>query len=577
MDKRTLLALVLTAIVIVATPLLFPSARTPQRRIDSAAIGATSHAAPGAPTATAPTRASGAATRATSVTSAPTATSAISPETTLVTTNRAEYRLTSPGGVPSTVRLPEYRSLTAGASTDRVELVDTTDRRLFSLQLISGRDTLSLDTVSFKASAPKTEGAYVVTTLTSVGTPTPVSLTYRFPRDSFAFSVSASFAAAAGPAPRSVLVVLPSRVRSQESNVPDDTRHLAFGYKNATRDAQSVLFTQLDAATTRVDSGSIRWFAERNKYFVVAVIPTAPDTAFDAILMRGAPRVNKEATAASGAALLRLAPGQTTFSLRIYAGPQTWQTLRRTAPDLENVNPVGGWLHAVVQPFATIMMRLLLWMRRTLNVEYGWVLIILGAMARIVFWPLNQTAMRSQIQMQRMQPEINDVQKRFRNDPERQREAMMKLYADHGMSPFSPLLGCLPILLQMPILFALFYVLQNTIELRGVPFWWMPDLSARDPLFITPLVMGVSMFFVSWIGMRNAPPNPQAKMMGYVMPVVFTALFWKFASGLNLYYAMGNLVALPQQWIIARERAASLAAPAKSTASRPQGTGRERS
>ncbi len=115
------------------------------------------------------------------------------------------------------------------------------------------------------------------------------------------------------------------------------------------------------------------------------------------------------------------------------------------------------------------------------------------------------------------------------------------------MSPFSPMLGCLPMLLPMPILYALYYVLQNTIELRGVPFLWLPDLSLRDPYYITPIVMGVSMFLLSWIGMRAAPPNPQAKMMSYMMPVMFTVMFLNFASGLNLYYAVQNIAALPQQ------------------------------
>jgi YidC/Oxa1 family membrane protein insertase len=106
----------------------------------------------------------------------------------------------------------------------------------------------------------------------------------------------------------------------------------------------------------------------------------------------------------------------------------------------------------------------------------------------------------------------------------------------------------------MPILFALFFVFRNTIELRGVPFLWMSDLSARDPFYILPLIMGVSMYLVSWIGMRNAPPNPQTKMMGYMMPVMFTFFFWRAAAGLNLYYATQNLATLPQQWHLANER-----------------------
>ncbi|HVD06556.1 MAG TPA: YidC/Oxa1 family membrane protein insertase, partial [Gemmatimonadaceae bacterium] len=144
--------------------------------------------------------------------------------------------------------------------------------------------------------------------------------------------------------------------------------------------------------------------------------------------------------------------------------------------------------------------------------------------------------------------------------PQRLNEEMMKLYRQHGMSPFSSLSGCMPMLIPMPVLFALFFVFQNTIEFRGVPFLWLPDISIRDPYYILPVMMGLSMFVLSWIGMRNAPPNPQAKMMAYVMPIVMTAIFFRFPSGLNLYYTVQNIVTLPQQWLLSKERAKTAAA-----------------
>jgi YidC/Oxa1 family membrane protein insertase len=162
--------------------------------------------------------------------------------------------------------------------------------------------------------------------------------------------------------------------------------------------------------------------------------------------------------------------------------------------------------------------------------------------------------MRTSIKMQRLQPQLQALQKKYGDDPRKQQEAIMKVYKDHGMSPLSPLMGCLPMLLPMPVLFALYFVFNNTIEFRGVSFLWLPDISLRDPYYITPLVMGATMYLMSWIGMRNSPPNPQAKMMSYMMPVMMTALFLNFASGLNLYYAVQNLAAIPQQWLLARER-----------------------
>ena len=546
MDRRTLLALLLTAIVIVLTPKIFPS---PARQVpvqDTLAASATDTARTIAPTPTAPAPVVGPARPATAPAAAP---ASVRAETTTVRTQHALYSIVSPGATPVNVTLPDHRSLRAGADTaQRVRLLESGER-LISLRFAGATDTIALDSIAFRAEPQRREGNIIVQPFTSTSGTTPISLTYRFVADSFVVDLQGQISNAGA---RTLLVSFPSRIRSEEADVRDDTRHLAFAYKRADTEVHSIKFGDLDTLVTRVDTGGIRWMTERNKYFVIAAIPRAPDTTFRALLTRGGPRTTSEATSASATALLPLTDGR--FALRVFAGPQAWDHLRVTAPQLENVNPYGGWLHDMVQPFATIVMRLLLWMRDTFNVGYGWVLVIFGVAVRLLLWPLNQNAMRSSMKMQRLQPELAEIQKKFRDNPEKQRDAIMKLYSDHGMSPFSPLLGCLPMLLPMPILFALYFVFQNTIELRGVSFFWLPDLSLKDPLYITPLFMGASMFLLSWIGMKGVPPTPQSKMMSYVMPVMFTVLFWNFASGLNLYYAVQNVAALPQQWLLSRER-----------------------
>ena len=153
--------------------------------------------------------------------------------------------------------------------------------------------------------------------------------------------------------------------------------------------------------------------------------------------------------------------------------------------------------------------------------------------------------------MQALQPEMKALQERYKDDRTKLSQETQKLFKQHGANPLG---GCLPILLQMPILFTLFFVFLNTIEFRGVPFLWLPDLSLADPLYIIPVLMGVSMFGLSKISQIGVPPNPQAKMLLYVMPIVFTVMFLKFSSGLNLYYATSNLASIPQQWMVAKER-----------------------
>jgi len=544
--------------------MVFPSSRrqqptvtdTPQSVPRDTTRDTTRAAQPRQPQPTASVAPAPAATQSRSASAMP---APVRAETTTVQTQHAIYRIVSPGGTPASITLPEYRSLRPGGNRKAaVDLLEPGDR-LFRLRFASDADTIALDNIAFRAAPQRLEGNTIVQSLTSISTSSVITLTYRFPKDSFVVRVEGALASATGP--RRLLVTLPARIRSEEADAADDTRHLAIAYKTGPTDVKNVSYRDLDAESVRVDTGAIHWIAERNKYFVVAIIPAGKDSTFRAVVMRGGPRVGKEPTAAQATALLPLS--SSTFALRVYAGPQSWDHLRRTAPEMENVNPYGSFGHSVVQPFATIVMRMILWLRHTFNVGYGWVLVIFGVLVRIALWPLNQNAMRSSMKLQRIQPQLQEVQAKYKDNPEKQREAMLKLYQEHGMSPFTPILGCLPMLLPMPILFALYFVFQNTIELRGVSFFWLPDLSLKDPYFITPLFMGVSMFLLSWIGMLGMPPSPQAKMMLYVMPVMFTVLFWNFASGLNLYYAVQNVAALPQQWLLARERKGSKAGAGK--------------
>jgi YidC/Oxa1 family membrane protein insertase len=343
--------------------------------------------------------------------------------------------------------------------------------------------------------------------------------------------------------------------------------------------ARSVAFKSLDPGEKQLVEGPLNWIAVKSKYFVVGVLAPKNGPPFTEANLVGGPRTSKVATVANGTVVIPIHNG--TFAFDLYAGPQEWRRLNSMGRDFDEVNPYGwAFVRGLMQPIATLVIRTVIWMHTQLKLSYGLVLIALGLLVRLLMWPLYQSSMRTSLKMQVLQPELQAVQDRYKDDPEKQRTEIMKVYQEHGMNPLSPLLGCLPSLLPMPILFALFFVFRNTIELRGVPFLWMSDLSARDPYYILPLIMGVSMYLVSWIGMRNAPPNPQAKMMGYMMPVMFTFFFWRAAAGLNLYYATQNLATLPQQWHLAQERtkvkpatAPVQGTPAKATAARKAQTG----
>lgn len=550
MDKRTFLALLLTALVIVLTPYLFPSARRTPPRVPATADSVrarldTAHAAMPAAAATPPSSAVQAAPRVAA------AGTPLRADTTTLRAAKATYAFTAQGAAPLSMNLVDYRSR---RPADGPVTLESTRGALLVYRLVLGTDTVSLDTVPFTASTGRSPNGAPTLIYSGSVAGHALALTYTLPADSanrYLLQVRGTVANA--PDRSALLIELPAGLRSQEADTADDLNHLAFVYKPVREQVSSVSFSKLDSTVVRTDSGPDKWIAVRNKYFLVALI--TPQGGFSALRMQGGSRIGKVTPAAVGVAVL---PVQgSAFAFDMYTGPQEFDRLRSLGNDIDQVNPYAGWLHAVVQPFAVIVMRILLWMKRTLRVNYGWVLILFGVLIRLILWPLNQSAMRSSIKMQRIQPELAEIQKRYKTEPERQREAIMKAYQEHGMSPFSPMLGCLPMLLPMPILFALYFVFQNTIEFRGVSFLWLPDLALRDPFYITPIVMGASMFLLSWIGMRNVPPNPQSKMMAYVMPAMFTVMFLNFPSGLNLYYAVQNIAALPQQWIISKERAKS--------------------
>jgi YidC/Oxa1 family membrane protein insertase len=190
-------------------------------------------------------------------------------------------------------------------------------------------------------------------------------------------------------------------------------------------------------------------------------------------------------------------------------------------------------------------------MHENLHLTYGLVLVAFGILVRIVLWPLNQKAMRANMKLQEVQPLMKDIQDRHKSDPQRMQQEMFKLYREHKVNPLG---GCWPMMLPMPVLFALFFVFQNAIELRGTSFMWIPDLSRPDPLYIIPILMGASMYVLTKVGQMGMEPNPQMKMMLYMMPLMMTGMFLFFPSGLNLYYTVSNIASIPQQWLLGRER-----------------------
>lgn len=551
MDKKLLIALLLTAIVVAVTPILFPTPRrtppvtsavTPTQNVEPV----TSERSLPATSPTAPL-----------VVGSVIDTSVISPlvqsvtptrsEVTTVSTMTTEYQFTNIGAAPVSAVFREYRNL--GPARGPVDL-RIPGRPLLRYSLVSKGDTIPLYATAFQLSSSQNSGGNKVLTYRASVNDVGVVIAYEIAPDSYSIAVNGRIEGVTGLT--YLLVDLPSSLPTTEADTLSDLRTLSYSFKPSRDHARGVPFSKLDPGEKKLEAGPLTWAAVRNKYFVIGLI-NPKGSAFEEMTLMGGARTSKIATTASAIVVKTVKDGA--FAFDMYVGPQQSTQLLAMGRDFDNVNPYG-WsiLQPVVNPIAALCIKLLLWMHKHLNLSYGWVLVIFGVFIRIALWPLNQSAMRSSMKMQEIQPRLAEVQKKYKDKPEKQREEMMKVYKETGASPFTALSGCLPMLIPMPVLFALFFVFQNTIEFRGVPFLWLTDISIKDPIYILPALMGISMYLLSWIGLRNAPANPQAKMMSYMFPVMMTFVLANMASGLNLYYTAQNIAALPQQWMLARER-----------------------
>lgn len=555
MDKRFFLALFLSLVVIAVSQLLFPPAKTPAGfRIAPSGDSSSRVKNAGAPTAASSPSANASLTTAPSVTRMSPTTRAAGQavaETTTVNTAKATYKFANIGAAPVSIVMRDYRNRSASGG-----LVDLAAEGspLLGYKLVTAGDTIDLSKITFALSRATNAGEKEALTYDAAVKNDTVSITYAISQDTAASYVIGVNGRVKGPSGQAYLLIdLPRTLRPAEADTTGDYRTLAYSFKPERDHARSVLFGNLEPGETTLEPGPLNWAAVKSKYFVLGILAAPNGTLFSEVTLAGGPRTSKVATNAAATVVEGIKNNG--FAFDVYAGPQESQRLARLGRDFDHVNPYGWrFLQGVVHPIASKVIQALLWMHNRLNLSYGWVLVILGVLVRFALWPLNQSTMRSSLKMQELQPKLAAAQKKY-PDPVQQREAIMKVYHDAGVSPFAGLTGCLPALLPMPILFALFFVFQNTIEFRGVPFLWLRDISIKDPVYILPLLMGASMYVLSWIGMRNAPPNPQAKMMGYMFPVMMTVVLLNMASGLNLYYTAQNIAALPQQWLLARERA----------------------
>jgi YidC/Oxa1 family membrane protein insertase len=468
------------------------------------------------------------------------------------------YGFSTRGAQLVAAELLQYRSFAPSDSARYVNLIpDGTP--LLGSRLVVGGDTISLTGLSFQ---PVRQGD-TLSFHAALGSGS-ATLTYRFVGDDYHFSLEGRIEGLGGTG-GVLLVDLGQGLRSVEAEAMPDYREYAVVTK--ADKTQKQRFASLDPGERVVLNGPFEWVAVKSKYFFAAVLaPEQNARPFAGAIAVGQPRDSVPITGLFGTRRSPLAtraavtttiavPPAGDFRFDVYVGPFEHRRLSQLGHGLDDANPYGWSIfRPIIHPVSVVVVHILFWMHERLFLAYGWVLVIFGVLIRMLLWPLQQRAMESQMRMQAVQPLMQDIQTRYKAEPEKLQREMLRLYKEHKINPLG---GCLPMLLPMPVLLALFFVFSNTIEFRGVPFLWLPDLSRHDPLYIIPVIMGVSMFAVSKLGQRGLPPNPQTKMMLYMMPAMLTFVFLRLASGLNLYYAVQNLISLPQQWLISERRMAA--------------------
>jgi len=285
----------------------------------------------------------------------------------------------------------------------------------------------------------------------------------------------------------------------------------------------------------------ISWAGYESKYFIAAIIPKQP-TLTGLVLGKS---VNNLTTVALDGPKNTIPANQTAFfNYTLYMGPKDYAILKDASVGLENSIDFGDWIKWLALPLLLALKFLYGFVH-----NYGVAIIIITIIIKIIFWPLGNKSYKSMKEMQALQPHMNELREKYKNDKARLNQEVMQLYKSHKVNPMG---GCLPMVIQIPVFFGLYKTLLYSIELRHAPFvFWIQDLSAKDPYYITPIIMGATMFWQQKMSPQMGDPM-QAKLM-LLMPIVFTFLFLNFPAGLVIYWLFNNILSIGQQYYVQKK------------------------
>ena len=371
--------------------------------------------------------------------------------------------------------------------------------------------------------------------------------TYTFPRGGYAIDVKQEVVNASAAAVSPQLYVqlqrdgTPPKGPAGPSFLQGPTAYTGMAIYNGKGKYQKVDFHKIDEGKAEFEkSDTSGWVAMVQHHFASAWL-FKPELQREFYVQKVSPNLY-----ATGMLLPvgEVAAGQSkTLDTVLFVGPQQEDQLSELAPGLELVKDYG---------WTTILAKPLYWLLKTLHTllgNWGWAIVALVVLLKAAFYWLNASAYRSMAKMKALNPRIQDLRERLKDKPQEMQQEMMKIYREEKVNPIG---GCLPILIQIPVFIALYSVLSSSVEIRNAPWiGWIHDLSVMDPYYVLPALMTASTLLQTWL--NPTPPDPvQAKMM-WIMPLLFSVMFFFFPAGLVLYWLTNNLLSIAQQWMINKQ------------------------
>lgn len=303
-------------------------------------------------------------------------------------------------------------------------------------------------------------------------------------------------------------------------------------------------FSDIDDETvkTSIQGG---WLAFVQHYFVTAWVP--PQESNNRYSLRKLQGNDIYLMAVTGEKINVAAGSSAEYKVDLYIGPKNQDVLKQMSPYLD-LTIDYGFLWMLAKPLFAVLQ-----MIHSVLGNWGWSIILLTIFVKILLYPLSAASLKSMAKMRTLQPEMARIKELYGDDRQKAGQEQMALFKKHRVNPLG---GCFPMLLQMPVFIALYWVLSESVEIRHSPWIiWIQDLSAKDPLFILPLIMGASMFLMQKL--QPAPTDPMQAKVFQLMPIVFTFFFLMFPAGLVLYWTVNNLLSILQQWYVNRQIAAA--------------------